>query len=89
MASINAGESQRFAVYAGDGQYVTEHANRNATGPGNAAFPDYAEFAEFIRLGDAQAALALPRRQAIDVCHGARRTGVMAWLVPHPVGVAA
>jgi hypothetical protein len=77
MASINGGESQRFAVYAGDGLYVSWHAIHGL------------QPSPFIRLGDAQAALSLPRSQAINVCHGARRAGVMAWLVPHQVGVAA
>ena len=67
-------ESERFAIYAGAGIYLSCHS----VSGGKAGSYSTVHFD-----GEERAA-ELDRHEAVKACHAARRAGVPAWLVQHP-----
>lgn len=76
---VERGE-ERFAVYLGNGRYV-QAVSASSVSDGHAF--------GFVHTDGVSGALGLSRSEAVAACHNTRRAGVPAWIVPHPVGVAA
>lgn len=68
--------SEQFAVYAGDGVYLSAVAVGNVRG----------NQIESIALAGPEKSVSLARCEAVAACHVARRAGVPAWVVRHPAG---
>ena len=77
MAQSSASEAQRFAVYSGEGLYLTDTNGAHFTDKQGTRCN-----AEYVRLGGADSALRLSRGEAVQACHRARRAGVSAGVVP-------
>lgn len=71
--------SEQFAVYAGDGVYLSAVAVGNIRG----------DSIEAISFAGPERSVSLARCEAVAACHVARRAGVPAWVVRHPAAVAA
>lgn len=70
--------NKQFAVYAGDGVYLSAVAVGNVRG----------ESIESIAFAGPERSIRLARCEAVAACHVARRAGVPAWIVRHPVDMA-
>ncbi len=73
-------EPGKFAIYAGDGVYVSA-----ALICGEREKKDV----QIVCFGNLDTAISFDRDEAIRACHAARRSGVSAWLVRHPQGACA
>lgn len=71
---------ERFAVYVGDGRYVSSVSA--------SAIPGY-DGHGFVHFAGLDRCLSLARHEAVTACHASRRAGVPAWIVRHPVGALA
>lgn len=69
-------ERGNFAIYCGGGVYVSEVTNGGVL--------DFAH-----TIDDVKNAGAFTRRVAVSALHTARRAGLRAWLIRHPLNVAA
>ena len=83
MPSINSSvhlvkhDPEKFAVYAGDGRYVS-----GLSVIGKRAAKPFG----FVHFAGLSECLSLARHEAVTACHATRRAGVPAWVVRHPVG---
>lgn len=69
-------EPEKFAVYVGDGAYVSSVHLYGAP----------KKSMVFVYFGASDIAASLERVDAVRVCRAVRRAGVPAWVVNHPVG---
>lgn len=68
-------EPERFAVYAGDGVYLSDLAIGQGCG--------------FVHLSGLSNCASLARAEAVAACHAMRRAGVPAWIVRNPENALA
>lgn len=79
LKSVNQCEPERFAVYAGDGAYLS----------GLGAFNDGRSASRFVQFAGLDKCLNMARAEAVAACHAARRAGVAAWIVRNPATALA
>ena len=72
-------EPGAFAVYAGDGVYVSAAL----------ICGEPKKSVQIVCYGELDTAISFDRGEAIRACHAARNSGVPSWVVRHPVGEPA
>jgi hypothetical protein len=79
-------EAGSFSVYLGSGVYVGGIVHADTVEP-DLLLLDGAPSGQALSLAFVGRAASYGRAAAIRVCHVARRAGLGAWVVRHPVGV--